>query len=101
MYRWSNFDRTIVQRLTDGAFIAAEETNPHFAAVLAWEKEGNTIEAFVPDPLMADGARRAAAREKFFDELLTGTKSIDAIRTELKADLARGELLAQEGTKRG
>ena len=98
MYRWDNAEHTVIRRLSDGALMSAGSVP--FAAAADWEKEGNTIAPFEPYPMATDGAKRAAAREKFFDELLAGDKSIDAIRAELKADLARVET-ADQGGRRG
>lgn len=86
MYRWADEDRTTIQRIGDGAFIP--RGGVLFLQVEAWEKEGNAIADFEPDPEIAKGAKRAAAREGLLDALLTSDKPLDQVVTEARSKMA-------------
>lgn len=55
---YKQIDETTIQRLSDGAFIPADDRNPSYQEFTAWIAAGNTIEAadpiVQPDPAPAD-----------------------------------------------
>lgn len=88
MFRFSDKNQFIIQSDEyPGMFISVDERNAHYREiVMPWLAKGNVIADFVPDPNAGAMKQKAQRRERMLDELLEGTKTLDEIRSEVKAD---------------